>query len=503
MEENFRNFDLASFKKASEEMIAKNEDAFLDKWSSTDSRFYKLTNYTPERIEKIISEGDLEQKILLSQVFFEQNGIYKRILMHYASLYKYTGLLIPKVDFGKDFSKGMLDKYNKALSFVDKVSLQNLCFNFALRVLRDGAYYGILLKAKEKELIILDLPAQYCRSIFKDANGNDVIDFNVEYFDSFLDTESRKKALKAFPKLFSNAYNNWKKGKRTTHWVSVPTSMGVCFCGFGDASTPLFLNVIARVLDYEQAVETEKERELEEIKKIIVQKVPHLSNGELVFEPIEAKEMHSGTVEMMKNNKNVSILTTYTDVDAITSKSSSEAAKDNLSHMIELPNIEAGTSKELFSSSTSSGLPFSLKGHMAFMAPLVQKFSNFFTTIINLIFSNKSIGFKYMILPVTYYNEKEFVEMSLSLANSGYSFAMPAAALGISPHDLLNLKNLEIDALNLDEKLIPLKTSYTLSTDESNSQSDNKGGGQTKDLEDKAAQTIQIQDAGTGGTVNE
>ena len=37
--------------------------------------------------------------------------------------------------------------------------------------------------------------------------------------------------------------------------------------------------------------EAAKERELEEIRKIIVQKIPHLNEGELLFEPEEAAEI--------------------------------------------------------------------------------------------------------------------------------------------------------------------------------------------------------------------
>jgi len=40
--------------------------------------------------------------------------------------------------------------------------------------------------------------------------------------------------------------------------------------------------------------------------------------------------MHEGAVGMMKGNKNVSVLTTYADVDAIVSNTSSEAATNSL-----------------------------------------------------------------------------------------------------------------------------------------------------------------------------
>jgi hypothetical protein len=50
----------------------------------------------------------------------------------------------------------------------------------------------------------------------------------------------------------------------------------------------------------------------------------------LVFEPPEAEVMHNGAVRMMSGNKNVSVLTTYADVDAIVSNTSSEASTNAL-----------------------------------------------------------------------------------------------------------------------------------------------------------------------------
>jgi hypothetical protein len=80
------------------------------------------------------------------------------------------------------------------------------------------------------------------------------------------------------------------------------------------------LSVIPATIDYDEAVVTERERDLEEIRKIIVQKIPHLTDGRLLFEPDEALEIHNGTVGMLRGNKNLSVMTTYADVEAIASK---------------------------------------------------------------------------------------------------------------------------------------------------------------------------------------
>ena len=54
--------------------------------------------------------------------------------------------------------------------------------------------------------------------------------------------------------------------------------------------------------------------------------------------------MHSGAVEMMRGNKNISVLTTYADVDAIVSKASSEATTNSLEKALQNVYSKASTS---------------------------------------------------------------------------------------------------------------------------------------------------------------
>ena len=42
------------------------------------------------------------------------------------------------------------------------------------------------------DFVILDLPAEYCRSNFRDFHGNDVIEFNVLYFNTIIDEDVKK-----------------------------------------------------------------------------------------------------------------------------------------------------------------------------------------------------------------------------------------------------------------------------------------------------------------------
>jgi hypothetical protein len=285
-----------------------------------------------------------------------------------------------------------------------------------------------------------------------------VVEFDLSYFKTITDENSRKAALAAYPKIVSKAYKEFAKGKRDK-WLIIPSPLGVCFPFFD--GHPLFLSVIPATIKYDEAIVTERERDADEIRKIIVQKIPHLTDGRLLFEPEEMEEIHYGTVQMMKGNPNVSVLTTYADVDAITSKTAADHSESVLDKMEQNIYAQAGVSGQIFSPTGSGGLQASLTNDLALMMYLANKFSSFITALINEQFANGNIDFKYTILPISWHNQSTYADTAFKMANFGYSFLMPAMAMGLTQRDLGNLKDLENFTLNLGQKLIPLQSSYT------------------------------------------
>ncbi len=477
-EKNFK-FDLASFKKSLDEMVASNAND-----ARNVSRYYERfihRTYTLEDVERIIQSGSLSEQQKLSRTFFYKDGFYKRILIYYATLLKFMGVLIPNPTFNKNLSDTYIQKrYNAALDFIENSSIQTLFTNCSLRVLIDGYYYGIVQTFGKESFTLMDLPAQYCRSIVKDLKGNDLVEFNVAYFDSFMDQDIKRATLEAYPKIIRQYYRKWTAGKVESSWVLLPIELAVCFNLF--EGLPMFLSVIPATIQYDDTVDTERERDLDEIRKIIVQKIPHLQDGGLLFEPEEAEVIHKGTVGMLKQNKNVSVLTTYADVDAIVSKTTSEAVSNNLEKMVQNIYNEGGVSNQIFAATGNLSVEISIKNDVAFMMHLANKYSMFLSNLLNLVFSNTNINFKYEFLPITYYNESTFITDSFKLAQSGYSFILPALALGVTQRDLGNLKDLENDVMKLGEKLKPLQSAYT--------QSANSVGAPEKSSDEKSEKTI-------------
>lgn len=491
------NFSLDSFKKSQSAMIATSDNAYGLR-AGQSQRTNPVRDYTEEQVKRIIDSGSLLEQQKLSRNYFSKDGYYKQLVLYYATLLKYTGLLIPNPSSGKNLSTPHIQKkYFQAMDYVDKMDLQVILVEWAQKVLVDGCFYGVISKSDKNNFAVLPLPIAYCQTRFKDVAGNDLIEFDLSYFNSILDEADRKAALAAYPKFVSSAYDKWRNNKKGTRWIVIPSDVGVCFPMLD--SSPFFLNIIPATIKYDQAVETEQEREKEEIRKILVQEIPHLNDGRLLFEPDEAEEMHRGAVGMIRKNSNTTVLTTYGKIDAITSRGSNEnSATKALEAMKQNIYSQAGVSGEIFAATGGNTTETSIKLDTAIMMYLANKFARFITNIVNENFANSNISFKYVILPITYQNESKYIDSSYKLSTTGYSLSVPALAMGFSQKDLANLKDLENDVLKLGDKLIPPKTSFN-STSESSGGITGEGGDQggrpSKETDDKRDQTLKNEES--------
>lgn len=462
MEEVSKNEAPSIYAKSFNAMIGINDNSFNDSYFKTD-RFLRKFDYTLEDVMSIVTSGNTTAKKNLSRWAYTSDGIYKQLIMHYATLLTFNHLLIPNPNFGVSLQqKSFAKKYYAAMAFVDKLGLKETGQRIAERVLEDGTYYGAILTMTKSDLTILDLPFDYCRNRFKDINGSPIVEFNVTFFDKILVDKDREAALKSYPSVIAKYYRKWKKHSSVGEWVFIPTDIGLCFNLFDDV--PYFVNTIPALLRYGHTVDNEQIKELEHIKKILVQEMPHLNDGSLVFEPDEALEMHNGTVGMLKrSNPYTSVLTTYGKVSLYDAKTTDSVTNNTLENMRKHTYAVAGVSPDLFAASGSSALPSSIKEDISIMMVLATKIANYITNIVNKLFGNNSLNYKLIILPVSIHNQADMIDEYFKLASSGYSHLLPAVAGGLSVKELIDIKTLENDVLQLSKKLIPLSSAYTQS----------------------------------------
>jgi hypothetical protein len=117
------NFDLASFKKSQSAMIATSDTAYSSRFGSAQWTS-QVKNYTEQEVKKIIESGSLIEQQRLSRNYFNKDGYYRQLILYYATLLKYTGLLIPNPTMGKNLSTSHIQKrYFQAMDYVDKMNL--------------------------------------------------------------------------------------------------------------------------------------------------------------------------------------------------------------------------------------------------------------------------------------------------------------------------------------------------------------------------------------------
>lgn len=450
---------ITTFKKEFERMIATSNDA-LRRSNAREGRNYRFKqSYTKEEILRIVTEGTAVEKAMLSKYFFSVNGVYKRIILHYATFLTYSWVLVPHMKkMGLKLSEKANSKiYFEASEFCANFGIERKSAVFAKDVLVQGGYYGIIHDSGIS-VAIQDLPFEYCRSRFKNQQDVDIVEFDMRYFDKEIPDETlRVEILKTFPKVVQKGYKAYKSGKEP--WIFIPADIGIYFCLFEES--PFFLDLIPLIDDLEDYKEINKERNLLSLKRVITQEIPH-DGMNLVFEPEEATEMHEGVLDMIANNPDADVITSYGKIGML-DLSGDVGEKTDVEQAQQLIYDSAGVSKELFSATSEPGLNFSLNNDLSMMMILGQKFAHFFTALLNNKFGNRRLSFKLLILPVSFYNAYEYTSKAKDLAAFGYSFLLPIVATGLDQTSLADLKTLENDVLDLDEVLKPLQSAYTQS----------------------------------------
>ena len=144
----------------------------------------------------------------------------------------------------------------------------------------------------------------------------------MKYFDDvFTDSIQRMLVLKTFPPEFEEGYKLYKKNKLSPEfpgddngWYFLTAGAAIKFNLNGEDFPP-FMSVIPAIIDLDEAKALDKKKMLQQLLKIIIQKMPIDKNGDLVFDVDEAQQLHNNAVQMLSKAIGVDVLTTFADVN--------------------------------------------------------------------------------------------------------------------------------------------------------------------------------------------
>ena len=417
-----------------------------------------------------IHKGDLNTMREISNFYFKVSGIYSRLCRYMAYLYRYDWMITPYINSESLSNEKVLSSFHKTLTFLDDFEVKRFCGETALKVLRNGCYYGYLIPTANS-VSIQELPVNYCRSRFEIGNKA-AVEFNMKFFDDyFKDTEQRFKMLNLFPNDFKKGYVLYKEGKLvpqfpgdTSGWYLLDTNNVIKFNMNGE-DYPTLISVIPAIIDLDAAQELDRKRMAQKLLKIIIQKMPLDKNNDLVFDVDEMQDLHNNAVKMLGKAIGIDVLTTFADVEvADMADKNTTTTVDDLSKVERALYNESGIAQNLFNTNGNLALEKSILNDEASMYCLLLQFESFLNQLIER-FGAKKLSLKAQILTTTIYNYKEMAKLYKEQTQLGYSKMLPQIALGQSQSSILANAYFENDILDLLHVFIPPLSSNTMNAD--------------------------------------
>lgn len=425
-----------------------------------------------EAVMRAIMNGDIDAMRDISNFFYRTSGIYFRLCRYMAYLFCYDWLITPQVFSDSVKSDKVIDTFYKALNYLDNFHAKQFFGEAALKVIKNGCYYGYLVPEANK-MVVQELPPKYCRSRFN-VSGRPAVEFNMRFFDdNFRDTELRNKMLNLFPQEFRKGYELYKKGKLrpefpgdTSGWYLLDVEKTIKF-NINDDDYPAFIAVIPAIIDLDEAQDLDRKRMQQKLLKIIIQKMPTDKNGDLVFDVDEAQALHNNAVRMLGKAIGINVLTTFADVDVEDmSDNNTTTSTDELEKVERAVYNAAGTAQNNFNSDGNIALEKSILNDSAHMRGLVYQFEAFLNDLLKPYNKQpKKVVYTAEILPTTVYNYLELSKYYKEHTQMGFSKLLPQIALGRSQSVILATAYFENDMLDLVNVFVPPMTSSTMNAE--------------------------------------
>ena len=445
------------------------EDAVLDLGT------YKKINKRladKEYVVDAIQRGDLDKMREISNFYYAVNGIYARILRYMAFMYRYDWFLTPYIQDEKMKQDKVIEAVMKVLRALDSVGVKKRCGEIAFQVLLNGVYYGY--KIENADFISLqELPPKYCRSRWT-IGDHPVVEFNMAFFDDqFRETTLRQKILKLFPKEFEIGYKLYRQHKLPPQfpgdsegWYILDHEKTVKF-NANNRDFPMFIAMIPDLIDLDEGKDLDKKRTIQRLMKLLIQQMPIDKNGDLIFDPDEATDLHANAKRMLQDIFGLDVLTTYADVsvESMLDTNASTAQTDDLARWERQVYNSSGISQQLFNSDNSVALEKSIINDGAALYNLILQFQTFLNQIATKFDKRNKITYNVQILPTTQYNYQELAKMYKEQMQLGFSKMLPQIALGQSQSSILATAYFENDILDLINVFIPPLMSSTMNGD--------------------------------------
>lgn len=446
-----------------------------------------FTQYTKDLIKQYVQSPNSNQDTIreISRFLCRNSMIYQKLIMYYASMPLFNYTITPDVDITKniDGSK-VLKKYVKVLKDFEGFNIKKEGYTALAMAIRDGIFVGYTYAVENGKYFTMPLDVKYCRIQGKTPEGEWIVYFDAKFFDSGNNKEFVQSATGTWDDVFVNGYNDYLNNGMNYQWFRLPPERTCCLITCNDDEfiypLPYFLPLFTDLLDLLDLQQLLQSRTELENYKLIVNKVPLVSNSDDVDDFAISDELAKTFTDLMEAvvPDLVGVVRSPMDIDTVSfENSNSSKDTDTLGKSIQNLFNNAGASQLVVAggaSSSSVGLNHAIQNDEATCWIWVDRYSswlNFF------IANNISEGYRLQIHRQTWYNEEDFTSRKKDVASLGGPALDYLTSNGDTPYSALQKIHFE-DALGIKDMMKPLSSSYTQSAT-----SDKGGAPKKKDSE--------------------
>lgn len=412
---------------------------------------------------------DLDNQRKYSREAYTFYPIYAALIDYLSNMYCWRYTYIPRLVKDKASNADYAEMYNLMGEVVDGLAIETTFPVILTELFTNGAVYLITTKnTSSKTITSLKLPYKYCRFNAISQYGTLIYQFDFSYFDSLgLSSKELEIILDFYPQEMRSMYNAYLKDKNNLRWQTLdPKYAGAI--ALNEYGFPTKLHLLFTLMQYDQYLENELERNEQQLDKIITHKMPTWED-KLVVGIEEMTELHQSMAKVISKNRHVRLLTSFGEIKVASIGEDQSKENKTLENAYNALYDNVGENHTLFNGDNAEAQLYALLRDKSVVWKYIQQIVSFYNVVVNNAFNFKGYQCDFNILPITIYDEQDMILQYKEGATLGVNKLEYVVATGVKQINLASKFELE-DFLKLDQ-LKPLSTSYTQND---NSKSDNK-----------------------------
>ena len=106
-----------------------------------------------EQVVMALARNDIPKLREISQWYYNMSGVYSVACNYLANLYRYDWYIVPEVYDNDVAEEKVIKNFKTTLNYLDNSHIKKMSSDIALDVIREGAYYGYIVRLGSRMML--------------------------------------------------------------------------------------------------------------------------------------------------------------------------------------------------------------------------------------------------------------------------------------------------------------------------------------------------------------